>query len=429
MKLRVQFKPELITAFSLAGIVLLALSLFFFTRLDNVVNADLYKYGLQFSNEWAEPYWDFSRLLMIFLGISILVTGFSIPLVLIHVRTEGETSTRIGGVLLVFSLFAICLSVLFFSRLDYIVNHDLYMYGLQFSNEWWTKYETYLDFALSLQGISIAMTVVSAMLVALSASAVEINPMKLVRSSLLTVGAVSLVFSIVYSFQILAFIGLGLAFWGAVLFYVHDEKYAKRAVLDAIAVSSLEAVNQITQKLHYNGITVYLPPKYSKNPEISKACMLKEQNSELLIAKQVLDEKTEIPNGNEALFFIPPGAELTNLFQEALGIRFTKVDLEYIKRNLAKVFEDLEIAKELKIEGGKDSFRVAMKDSIFDDVYKEALKRPEMFRPSGSPLSSAIACILAKVTGKPIVIDRDRISDDGRMIVLEYSSLEKTEKE
>jgi hypothetical protein len=52
------------------------------TQIDSLVNGQLYSYGLQFSKQWADPYWMSSRLMMVFLGVpmalstAVLVTGF-----------------------------------------------------------------------------------------------------------------------------------------------------------------------------------------------------------------------------------------------------------------------------------------------------------------------------------------------------------------
>jgi hypothetical protein len=56
---------------------------FLLTRIDSIVNVQLYNHGLQFSNEWANPYWANIRLMMVFLGlpmamsIVVVVLGFS----------------------------------------------------------------------------------------------------------------------------------------------------------------------------------------------------------------------------------------------------------------------------------------------------------------------------------------------------------------
>jgi uncharacterized Zn-finger protein len=46
------------------------------TNLDHLVNSTLYDFGLQFSNEWANPYWMYLRLSYAFLCVS-LGLGFS----------------------------------------------------------------------------------------------------------------------------------------------------------------------------------------------------------------------------------------------------------------------------------------------------------------------------------------------------------------
>ena len=46
------------------------LVIFMLTNLDVIVNGTLYGFGLQFSNEWGEPYWMYLRLSYAFLGVS-----------------------------------------------------------------------------------------------------------------------------------------------------------------------------------------------------------------------------------------------------------------------------------------------------------------------------------------------------------------------
>jgi uncharacterized membrane protein YgaE (UPF0421/DUF939 family) len=86
---------------------------------------------------------------------------------------------------------------------------------------------------------------------------------------MLAVGASALIFSVVYASTILAFIGLGLAFWGAILLYIRDQEYTRKVLLDASVLPSLTTINQLVQKLNYKDNAVYLPPKYLKDPESS----------------------------------------------------------------------------------------------------------------------------------------------------------------
>jgi hypothetical protein len=56
--------------------------------------------------------------------------------------------------------------------------------------------------------------------------------------AMLTVGIASIAVSAVYSSTILALIGLGLAFWGAILLYVAPTKHVPLTLLNA-SVSAL----------------------------------------------------------------------------------------------------------------------------------------------------------------------------------------------
>jgi len=71
LKIRVSFKTGIILVLLLAGVVLNALSTFFFIRLDGVVHGDLYKYGLMFDPEWARHYWTYSRFMISFMALGM----------------------------------------------------------------------------------------------------------------------------------------------------------------------------------------------------------------------------------------------------------------------------------------------------------------------------------------------------------------------
>jgi hypothetical protein len=59
-----------------------ALIIYLLTQIDSIVNVQLYNFGLQFSNQWANPYWASSRLVMVFLIVpmalsaTVFVLGF-----------------------------------------------------------------------------------------------------------------------------------------------------------------------------------------------------------------------------------------------------------------------------------------------------------------------------------------------------------------
>jgi hypothetical protein len=107
----------------------------------------------------------------------------------------------------------------------------------------------------------------------------------------LILGAASLLASVYYSSQILAFIGLGLVFWGIILTYIRTEEYVKESLLNATSLSTLSVLNHIIEELDYKEKAVYLPPKYLKDPEANKAYIPKNKESKMPTPEQIQEKE------------------------------------------------------------------------------------------------------------------------------------------
>jgi hypothetical protein len=431
VKTRVSFKTGIILILLLAGVVMNALSIFFFARLDGVVHGDLYRYGLVFDPEWATQYWVYSRLMMSFLAVAMLVTGISVVFILFHWRTWSTHPRLFICLLPIMGIVMTGFSTFFFNRLDHIVHIDLYRYGLRFDIEWAMPYWDFSYLTLSLMGLAIATTVISIMLIFLGArSLVKIDPTKLVCSALLSAGVIALAFSINFTSLILAFIGLGLVFWGAILFYVRPEKYVKETVFVETTLPSLVNLEQMLTELGYQRKGVYLPPKYLKGFELSKIYLSAQDSMKLPSLEQLRDQEDKTFFKNSGALITPPGMELSRLFERTLGTSFMKVDLQYLEQNMPKLLiEDLEIVQKVEIKIENRRVHVRMENSIFKNLWKEAIKLPNLWCSFGDPLVSAIACALTKATGKPVIIEKNQISNEGQTIDIEYRILEERKEE
>jgi hypothetical protein len=264
------------------------------------------------------------------------------------------------------------------------------------------------------------------MLIFLSAQAiVRINQTKLISSVLVAAGAAALILSINYASSILAFIGLGLVFWGTIFIYIRPEEYTKRVLLDATVSPLLATLDQILQETNYEGKAVFLPPKYFLNPEANKAYIPKQKGTKLPTPEQIQKQETQLIIENpQGILLTPPGAELTKLFEKTLETSFTRIDLQYLQQNMPKLFiEDLEIAQNFEIETENDKVHVKIENSTYQNLTKEAINL-SLYRGLGCPISSAIACALAKATGRPITIENQKASEDGKSIEIEYRIVE-----
>jgi uncharacterized membrane protein len=83
---------------------------------------------------------------------------------------------------------------------------------------------------------------------------------RMVASAILILGLISLAASAFYGSTILAFIGLGLTFWGALLLYITPTRYVKLELLNAVAPSTLANIEKILASTKLNDKGIYLPP-------------------------------------------------------------------------------------------------------------------------------------------------------------------------
>ena len=237
---------------------------------------------------------------------------------------------------------------------------------------------------------------------------------------LLLFGAISLMFSVIYVSSILAFVGLGLTFWGALLLFIRPTKLVKVNLLDSTAISSLTTINRIIDDLRYKGKAIYLPPRYLKG--LKSGTIFIPSKKEVIIppVEEVAEEKVFLKNP-KGICLTPPGLSLVNLYEKELGKDFAKVNLSYLQNNLPKLFiEDLEIAEDLEINVEGDMIQVKITGSIYEDFCKEARKLPNICGSLGCPLCSSIACALTRATGKPVIIEKIPHSKDDETIQSYY---------
>jgi hypothetical protein len=262
--------------------------------------------------------------------------------------------------------------------------------------------------------------------------------------TMLLLGIVALLASVIYTSSILAIIGLGLVFWGAILLYVEPEEHIRKVILDALILPSLMTLNRIVDELDYKGDATYLPPRYFQNPENSKIYIPKQKDAHLPTPEQIQRYENQIfIKSPQALLLTPPGAELTRLFEKRLKTSFNNVDLNHLQQNLPRLFtEDLEIAENLKIEippkqvlarRTSDSLslvqaeyymvHVRITDPICKEICEESNKLTHICGRIGCPICSSIGCALTKATGAPVMIEIAQTSKDEKTIEVVYRVL------
>ena len=231
------------------------------------------------------------------------------------------------------------------------------------------------------------------------------RPSRMVGTALSAMGFAALLLAVFYESSILAFIGLGLTFWGVLLLFVRPTNYVKGQLLDSATETSYASLDRLLEHLGYEGEPVYLPPKELKALK-SGIMYITVQRGENIpkdpLPEDVSGEQlfTTSPPG---IYLVAPGLGLANLMEEEMGQDFSKSNIDYLQRNLPSVIiEGLELAEgmEFEVEGG--TVMVKIVNSLYEKFYGSLNERLKRF---GCPLISAIALALTRAAGKPVIVE------------------------
>jgi len=251
------------------------------------------------------------------------------------------------------------------------------------------------------------------------------KPSGIVAYILLFLGVFFLCSSIIYSSTISVFVGVALTFWGALLLYVKPTAYVKASLLDSATISSLVTIDQIITDLGIEGRAIYLPPRSIKELKSGTAFIPTKKDTTMIPSIEQISEGKVFRENPKGICLTPPGLGLVNLYEDELGKDLTKLDLDYLRNNLPKLFiEDLETAEDMEINTEANIIRVKMTGSIYLDLCKEVRKLKNICGSLGCPLCSSLALAISRTTGKPVIIEDDKISGDNKTIEVSYLILE-----
>jgi hypothetical protein len=246
------------------------------------------------------------------------------------------------------------------------------------------------------------------------------RPVSSIFSYLTTgIGGGSLLVAVVFSSTILAFIGLGLVFWGGILFFIRPGRYVRSDLMDSTAMSSLRTIDRVMTDLGYKEKGIYLP---AANPEKAVIFVPSEPLTKIPNASAI-EHQTFVTNP-KGMIMIPPGRTLAGLIEKGLGGDLRKHTLQSLRDRLPKLLvEDLEVVQNFQMEIAGDIVRFRLIESIYRDFCSQLKSSTKVSCMLGCPICSAMACVLTMTTGKPVSFEGDEYSADGRTLKATYRIL------
>lgn len=247
---------------------------------------------------------------------------------------------------------------------------------------------------------------------------------------LLGIGALSLAESIIVESPVLAFIGLSLTFWGILFLFIKPVRFVRSTLLDSMALTPYSTVDRIISDLNYKGKAFYIPP-YPKEvylPDHLKGlkdmvAFISAQGSKKMPPIEDLAKRRFLLQHPRGICVTPPGLGLLTLFEEEIGKDFSEIDTDELPTTLSElVIANFHLARDIKLEMSPKKAKLTVEKPLYGNLYgNQELKSLRML---GGPLISAIACALAKSSGKIVMIERQEIIENGERIDIIFRFIE-----
>jgi len=236
------------------------------------------------------------------------------------------------------------------------------------------------------------------------------------------IGSILLVISALNGVSMLAFIGLGITFWGVLLFYVRPKESVSQEILNSTSFGAIINIESALKEIKNRFTGVYLPPDRLKDFN-SSVVFIRTNLSQKLPTAAETGWNTSKSRNSPTLFIAPPGLGLSKLFEKTLGKSFTETNIEDMKTLIPSVFDELQIAGDIFIKIESNSIIITVKRHIFQDLCREMDNLERTHKALGCPLTSALACVVAKSSRKPVIIEKeDRKLND--ITIIEFRLLE-----
>jgi hypothetical protein len=263
------------------------------------------------------------------------------------------------------------------------------------------------------------------------------NPLSITSNKIgitfLVAGILLMGFSLFVNSQILALIGLGLTFWGALFFFITPTRYIESALLEETAFSAYLLIDRIILNLEVEGKGYYIPP-YPKDvflPEHLKGLkdavvfVPKEDTLEMPPLEEIAKARFE-GSKLKGVFLTAPGSELLDHLEKKSRVDLYKVTKDELLELLPDLIINQALANEIKLFEKDEEIRLTLRDSVYQNLYslERGLKSAGLL---GCPIASAVACALAKSTGKRVFLQGLRTSIETHTTMITFRVVQDVE--
>lgn len=190
-------------------------------------------------------------------------------------------------------------------------------------------------------------------------------------------------------------------------------------LLNAATISATANIERTLAEANSSEKGRYLPPNFIGDFESSIVFIPLQPGQPLPKPEDVREEN--MSSNRNFILITPPGLGVSKLFEKELNVSFTKTGLDFVRRNLPAVLVDnMELAQSANLQIQNDIVTLELMENELYEICQETENLPRTHDQIGCLLSSAVACVLAKASGKVVTIQKDESSKDGKTTKIEY---------
>ena len=273
---------------------------------------------------------------------------------------------------------------------------------------------------------------------------------------MLVVGGIALLFSYIYTSLILTFIGLGLTFWGSVIYYITSSRYYPAYLFRAVVEAYSKSIDSTLSSLGYNIDVTKAVLFYPRQLRlggltqgyifISKDGMMPKGNTIQLgqyiegwdgqggnggsssntIGSKDTSARGATPaaastpvNQYSGMLIKAPAQGLIDLFESRLDSNFALMSMDELSMSIERLFiEEFMLADRVEISIEDDTVRVTVKGRDTAMICSSI----HGISTALCPICSSIALAVSKSTGKAVMVKESSIGK--RRVDTVYSLLE-----
>ena len=180
------------------------------------------------------------------------------------------------------------------------------------------------------------------------------------------------------------------------------------------AISPTYSIEKILEESNLIEKGRYLPPNLISDYESSVVFIPEHPDLTLPAFVEIIQQNLPLSNP-KFLFITPPGLGLSKLFEKEIGVSLTKTSMDFVQEKFPKLLvQDMELARAADLQIQNDKVILELTDNVLQEICQETRNLPRTQSQVGCLLSSAVACVLAKASGKVVTIQKDELSSDAK---------------